>query len=188
MTDSDSDEISSLLSNNQRDWLRGDDDALGSPDRVIRSRIKKRVRQGISDLGVVFRSDRLSSEDVMKAVREESTSSSEAGQQAGSGGVMSEDMQPDAYDSALTQLEMVSGTKAEDFDMTNLISQIRRVQGQHGHVDEETVEFFAYVGAVAGVLGTGKTTKQARQWVEHHWPESDDVLEDWDQITEFIDD
>lgn len=187
MKDSDSDEISSLLSNKQRDWLRGDDSALSSPDRVVRSRIKARLRQGVTDWGVLFRSERIDSEEVMKAVRDESSSSSEAGEAVSSGGEMKEELQPDALDGVLAQLEMVSGENADDFDLSSIITQIRKVKDQHGHLDDEAVLTFAVAGAMAGLMGTRKTEKQARQWVEHHWPESDEVLEQWEEASAFVD-
>lgn len=188
MTESEANEVSSTLSKSQREWLRGDDDALGSPDRVVRSRIKKRVAQGISDLGLVHRTDRLDAEDMMRSVRDESSSTSEAGQEASSGGVMDEEIQPDAFDGAIKLLEMASGTKIEDYNLSDTISQIRRVKGQHGHLDDETVQMFMAAGAMAGLMGTGKTEKQARQWVEHHWPESDEVQEQWEEASQLVDD
>lgn len=185
MTGSKSDEISSLLSNNQRKWLRGDDDALGSPDRVVRSRVKQRVKQGITDLGVVFRSDRIDSDDLMKTVREETSTSSEDAQALASSGEMNEEMIADALDGALSQLEMASGEKVEDFDMGDIINQIRKVKGRHGQLDDETVLTFAVAGAMAGLMGTGKTEKQTRQWIEHHWPEPEEALEQMEQAKKY---
>lgn len=188
MTDSDTAEISSLLSKKQRRWLQGDDDALGSPDRVIRSRIKERVRQGIIDMGIVERSERFSNEDSMKIVRSEESSSADKGVQKflATERDMDEEIQPYAMDAAVAQLEMASGTEIGDFNMSELTSLIKQVKGQYGTLPEKLVRTLVVAAALSALEGTGKTDKQIRQWVEHRWPDEEEVFELWEDAEEYL--
>jgi hypothetical protein len=80
-------------------------------------------------------------------------------------------------ESVIAQLETVSGTPFEEFGLADLMTQIRKVKGRHGELSDDMVPVFAVMGAYAGLLGTGKTEKQARQWIEHHWPDRQEALE-----------
>jgi|GEM_PF-6306537 len=185
MTDSDSPEISSLLSKSQRKWLNGED-ALDSPDRVVRSRVKARYLQAIEDLGLLLRSDRIDSQTMRKWVHgDESTSTNEAvtGGLAEQGEI-EQGLVVDGIDAALNQLEVFTGVGTEETSMMDLKDQMRDYQIDSGGLEEKWYPRLAVVGAHSALEIGGKTEKQARQWIEHHWPEPEEALEKVEEAKE----
>lgn len=181
-------EVSSVLSDKQRRWLKGED-VFDSPDRVVRSRIRDRYEQAFSDLALLHNTDRMNRQELMKSVRDgssSSTSNDNADKGLASEGKINEEDIADIFDSGVAQLETASGTPIEDFDLKDMITQVRRVKGEYGQLDDDTVLMFAVMGAVAGLMGTGKTEKQVRQWIEHHWPDEEEAMGQLEEAQQFL--
>lgn len=174
---SESPDVSSVLSDKQRKWLKGQD-VFDSPDRIVRSRIRDRYEAAFADIALLHNADRMSRNELMKSIRDPSSSSNDSvdGGLSSEGKINSEEV-ADLLDSVIAQLETVSGTPFEEFGLADLMTQIRKVKGRHGELSDDMVPVFAVMGAYAGLLGTGKTEKQARQWIEHHWPDRQEALE-----------
>lgn len=175
MADSETSEVSSVLSKGQREWLKGNDEALGSPDRVIRSRIRERYKQAISDLALLYRSDEFSSDELMKAVRDHNTSGDDKFASEG-------DIQQEAIGQylhgAFGQLETVMGKEIEEIEPEDLLDQnAKAAESLSKQIDEKYIPRLAVHGATLGLKATGKTDKQVRQWIENHWPSTDVALD-----------
>lgn len=165
-------EVSSTLSRKQREWLRGSDTAFDSPDRVVRSRIRKRVRQSFKDIALLHRSDRFPSEEMMKTLRQNTTSSNDALSHKGH---IEEHLIADSLDTAFSHFETVSGERAED--LSDVSEELHKEIKNHskGLIDNQWYPVFAVFGAYIALRGAGMNEKQAQLWVTNNWPVQDDV-------------
>lgn len=178
MSDSDSAEVSSVLSKKQRQWLNGED-PYDSPDRVVRSRIKSRYRQGISDLALMVRSDRIENEYMRQWVRGDSstTSNDTVSEGLANHGQIEEELLADGMDSALNFLDTFTGNDVNEMSLSDLKDRMREYQVRNGRLEEKWYPRLAVLGAFVALEMGGKTEKQARQWIQHHWPNSEEALE-----------
>lgn len=188
MVDKSESKPSSLLSAKQRQWLRGDKDVYASPDRRVRYEIKERLKQGESDLHLLYNSDEMTVEDLRSALRESTSSSNETIQKdvASEGGLDAEE-RAHILGAAFTQMEMMSGHPIEEWD-GDFIQSLGAQVNQRAKLPEEWHPRFAVLGAYIALTCFGKTDKQVRQWIEHHWPNTDEALERLNEVEESLPD
>lgn len=155
----------SVLTKKQREWLRGDEDALGSAPRTIRMRVRNRFRQSIKDLALVHQSDRIDSEDMMKSIRESNTiSNDDVSEAVAAEGELDEEIIEEALDFVSLLYEAFTGEEIDN-------------NGRLEPLDDDDLPVLAVYGAFKSLqTGADKTEKQSRQWIEHHWPEPDAAL------------
>lgn len=122
----------------------------------------------------------------MKSVRESHTSNSDVNDAVASGGKIDEDMILDTLSASFSHLETVSGTNMSEFGMEDVVDYLQQAVPKNATLDEESYPLIAVLGAYTALQTTDKTEKQARQWIEHHWPDSDEALDFTEEATKLI--